>query len=48
MTAIIVIVAIILFVGLYAFAVRENSKPQPKSSWKIPAETKTNVTTTNE
>lgn len=36
---ILVIALIAAFFGLYAFAVRENAKPQPKISWKIPVDT---------
>ena len=35
MTAIIVIIALILAVAIYGFAVRENSKSQPETTWKI-------------
>lgn len=32
---VLVIALIAAFFGLYAFAVRENSKPQPKMSWNM-------------
>ena len=36
---ILIIALIAAYFGLYAFAVRENAKPQPKISWKITANT---------